>query len=90
MIIQIILISKEGRRPLSALVGVQDWADYTANKEKYQTKGIMKIIASRGISTRELKAYGYDTIQIKPYNKERAAQQEADRYTAKVKGNIIT
>ena len=80
MTLQILLISEEGRRPLSTLIVVRDWADYHAHKATYHEKAIAKILANKHMSVRDARQYGYTSIQVKRYNKERIAQQDAERH----------
>jgi hypothetical protein len=89
MTLQILLISEEGRRPLSTLISVKDWAEYRANKATYNEKAIAKILTGRHMSVHDARRYGYNTIQVRVYNKERIAQREADRYSQQVRGHII-
>lgn len=80
MTLQILLISDEGRRPLSTLINVKDWEEYRANKVAYHEKAIAKILAGRHMSVHDARKYGYTSIQVKRYNKERIAQQDAERH----------
>lgn len=43
-------------------------------------EGIRKICQKRYWSNRELKEYGYTTVKVREYNKEKIAQENAERY----------
>lgn len=70
MIIQISLISREGRRPLSTLIEVENWDAFIANKSAYQKKAIIAILAKKYMTVRDLRQYGYNQIKSRIYRKE--------------------
>lgn len=43
-------------------------------------EGIKKICQKRYWSNRELKEYGYTTVKVREYDKEKIAQESAERY----------
>ena len=70
MIIQVSLISREGRRPLSTLIEVENWDAFMANKDAYQEKAIVTILGKRHMTIRDARKYGYTIIKSKIYRKE--------------------
>jgi len=73
--IKITLESMGGRRPLSALVQTESWADYQEHKAMYKDKAIAKICYNKGMTIRDLVKYGYNTIKAEVYNNEKNIYQ---------------
>lgn len=78
--IQITILSDKGYRPLSTLIEVDNAQEYIANKAKYQQDAILKICANRHMTIRDLRKYGYTRIKAREYDKEKIAQENAERY----------
>jgi hypothetical protein len=78
--IQITILSDKGYRPLSTLIEVDNVQEYINNKVKYQQDAILKICANRHMTIRDLRKYGYTQIKAREYNKEKIAQENAERY----------
>lgn len=72
MTIQVSLISREGRRPLSTLIEVENWDAFMANKDAYQEKAIVTILGKKHMTIRDARKYGYTTIKSKIYRKGEA------------------
>lgn len=75
MTIKITLESESGRRPLSALVQVESWADYQEHKAMYKDRAIAKICYDRKMTIRDLVKYGYKTIKAEVYKNEKNTYQ---------------
>ena len=73
--IKITLESMGGRRPLSALVKVNSWADYQEHKAEYKNQAIAKICYNKGMTIRDIVKYGYNTIKAEVYNNEKNTYQ---------------
>ena len=78
--IQITIMSDKGYRPLSTLIEVNNAQEYINNKVKYQQDAILKICANRHMTIGDLRKYGYAQIKAREYNKEKIAQENAERY----------
>ena len=78
--IQITIMSDKGYRPLSTLIEVDNAQEYINNKVKCQQDAVLKICANRHMTTRDLRKYGYTQIKAREYNKEKIAQENAERY----------
>lgn len=80
MQVQVTLISDSGYRPLSTLIECQSWQDYQDNKVKYKNNAIVSICIKRHMSMADLRKYGYTQVKARVYDKERIAQENAERY----------
>lgn len=83
---QITLVSTTGQyKPVSCLVNREQITneDLTLNKEekrKLIAEGTIKICQKRLWSKRELTMYGYTKARVREYDKEKIAQENAERY----------
>ena len=78
--IQISLFSSKGYKPMSTIIKVENPAEYNANKDKYKNLAVLKICQQRGMTSYDLKKYGYDEIRVRKYDKEKIDQENAERY----------
>lgn len=83
---QVTLISATGKyKPVSCLITMEQTedVDLTLNKEIKKniiTQGIQKICNQRFWSKRELVMYEYTKSRVRVYDKEKIAQENAERY----------
>ena len=60
--VYIALLSNKGRRPLSYRITVDSIEEYRANYINYHKRAVLHICANKGLTMRDLKTYGYNTV----------------------------
>lgn len=86
---QVTLMCANGKyKPVSCIIKKDNAGLTERGKEAFlkvvKEEGIKKICQQRGWTKRELVAYAYTKVKVREYDKERIAQENAERY-AKIK-----
>lgn len=83
---QVTLICADGKyKPVSCIVAFEQSADadltvMPQKKKEIQQMGIVKICQKRYWSNSDLKKYGYTKVKVRVYDKEKIAEENAERY----------
>ena len=82
---QITLVDKSGTyRPVSCLLKRDNAEIGTIGKnafvKKLQKDGIIKICQKRYWTNTDLKKFGYNTVKVREYDKEKIEKENAERY----------
>ena len=79
--LQFTLFSTTGKyKPMSVLLEVPSVKDYNEHAEEYKKKAIRKMCLQRNTDGYYLKKNGYTKIKVRVYDKEKIAQENAERY----------
>lgn len=88
MKLQFTLFSTTGQyKPVSTILEVSSLEEYKANARQYKDKAIKKIAQQRLWDNKDLIRYGYTTMKVRVYDKEKIAQINAERYEKIKKAN---
>lgn len=81
VVLQFTLISTTGKyKPMSTLLEVPSVREYNNNAQQYKDKAIRKMCVQRKTDGYYLKKYGYTTLKVRVYDKDKIAQENAARY----------
>lgn len=85
---QVTLTSVSGKyKPVSCIITTELTLD--TDKKEIINKGVVKICQKRYWTNRDLVKYGYTKAKVREYDKEKIAQESAERY-AKIKEEKYT
>lgn len=88
MKLQFTLFTTTGQyKPVSTILEVSSLEEYKANARQYKDKAIKKIAQQRLWDNKDLIRYGYTTMKVRVYDKEKIAQINAERYEKIKKAN---
>lgn len=88
MKLQFTLFTTTGHyKPVSTVLEVSSLEEYRANARQYKDKAIKKIAQQRLWDNKDLIRYGYTTMKVRVYDKEKIAQANAKRYEQIKKAN---
>lgn len=74
-------------KPVSTILEVPSLEEYKANARQYKDKAIKKIAQQRLWDSKDLIRFGYTTMKVRVYDKEKIAQANAKRYEQIKKAN---
>lgn len=81
MLIQFTLFSEGNKyKPMSTVLDIPSVEEYKAKPQEYKDKAITKICIRRKTEPYYLKKYGYTRLKVRVYDKEKIAQENAERY----------
>ena len=67
-------------KPMSTLLEVPSIKEYNSNPEVYKSKAIRKMCIQRKTDGYYLKKNGYTQLKVRVYDKDKIAQEKAERY----------
>ena len=77
MKIQVTIFTKNGKyKPMSTVFTVADGFDIEQRKQELMQKGLREIAIKRGLTTEQLRAYGFNYAKVREYDKAKIEKEK--------------
>ena len=76
MKVQVTIFTKSGKyKPMSTVFTVADGFDIETHKQQLMQRGLREIAIKRGLTTEQLRAYGFNYAKVREYDKAKIEKE---------------
>jgi hypothetical protein len=77
MKVQVTIFTKNGKyKPMSTVFTVADGFDIETYKQQLMQRGLREIAIKRGVTTEQLRAYGFNYAKVREYDKAKIEKEK--------------
>ena len=77
MKVQVTIFTKNGKyKPMSTVFTVADGFDIETYKQQLMQRGLREIAIKRGLTTEQLRAYGFNYAKVREYDKAKIEKEK--------------